>query len=478
MANCAQCGRQLPALTFGKKICEWCVRHEAAQRGEEPEDAIQPVMPVPWAAGGTSAMMVTQALLLLNVGVFVVMAVQGIALDPPTRALIDRGANYAPLTLGDQPWRLVTALFLHRGFWHIAFNMWCLWDLGAICESLYGHVTFAAVYLISGIGSSLASVWWHPSIPSVGASGAVFGIVGALIASYYLGEFTMPRFALRRQLRSLLVFVAYNVVIGQVVGHVDNAAHIGGLVTGLVFGALIAVLAPQEDFFRRAAVVLFVALVVLGSGAWLRQSRSYLIHLRRGAQLLEENKASEAIAELQASIRQRPDYAPAHFALAHAYFNLKQYDLAAAELKNVLAVHPDDVSAGYELGIVSLNEHNTQAAKEIFQQLLQRNSRDGYAHLGLGMAFAAEQNHAAAVDEYKRAAQFEPDLESVYYRMGLSLMQLKNYDEAIAAFRQQRESQGDDYETEAALAQAYSVKGMQEEFKAASQKAEELKPKQ
>ena len=186
MANCTQCGRKLPALSF-RRTCEWCVRHEAAQRGEEPEDTIQPVMPVPWASSGTSSMMVTQALLLLNVGVFVVMAVQGIAIDPPTQALVDRGANYAPLTLGDQPWRLVTALFLHSGLWHIAFNMWCLWDLGAICESLYGHVTFAAVYLISGIGSSLASVWWHPAVPSVGASGAVFGIVGALSASYYLG---------------------------------------------------------------------------------------------------------------------------------------------------------------------------------------------------------------------------------------------------------------------------------------------------
>jgi membrane associated rhomboid family serine protease/Tfp pilus assembly protein PilF len=478
MANCAQCGRQLPALTFGKKICEWCVRHEAAQRGEEPEDAIQPVMPVPWAAGGTSAMMVTQALLLLNVGVFVVMAFSGSAMDFSTRQLVASGANYAPMTLGGEPWRLVTSMFLHGGIFHIFFNMWCLWDLGGLCESLYGHVTFAAVYLISGIAASLTSVWWHPTTPSVGASGAIFGIVGALIASYYLGEFSMPRFAVAGRLRSVLVFAGYSLIFGAMWGRTDNAAHVGGLITGLIFGALIAVLAPQEDFFRRAAVVLFVALVVLGSGAWLRQSRSYLIHLRRGAQLLEENKASEAIAELRASIRQRPDYPPAHFALAHAYFNLKQFDLAAAELKNVLAVHPDDVSAGYELGIVSLNEHNTQAAKEIFQQLLQRNSHDGYAHLGLGMAFAAEQNHAAAVDEYKRAAQFEPDLESVYYRMGLSLMQLKNYDEAIAAFRQQRETQGDDYDTEVALAEAYSAKGMTDLAKDASQKAEQLKPKQ
>jgi len=479
MANCAQCGRKLPALAFGKKICEWCVRHEAAQRGEEPEDAVQPVMPVPWAAGsGSSAMMVTQALLLLNVGVFVVMAVQGIGLDPPTQALVDRGANYAPLTLGGQPWRLVTALFLHGGFLHIAFNMWCLWDLGGLCESLYGHVTFAAVYLTSGIGSSLASVWWHPAIPSVGASGAVFGIVGALIASYYLGEFTMPRFAIQGHLRSLLVFVAYNVAIGQVVGRVDNAAHIGGLITGLILGALIALFAPQQDFFRRAAVILFVALLVFGCGAWLRQTRSYLIHARRGGELLEENRASEAIPELEAAIRTHPDYVPAHFALANAYFNLKKYDLAEAELKRVLASHPEDEAAAYELGIVFLKQKNIQAAKEVFTQLLQRNGNDGYAHLGLGMTLAAEQNHSRAVDEYKRAAQLEPDLESVYYRLGLSQMQLKNYDEAIAAFRQQRDAQGDDYDTEAALALAYSAKGLQEEAKAASQKAEQLKPKQ
>ena len=316
------------------------------------------------------------------------------------------------------------------------------------------------------------------AIPSVGASGAVFGIVGALIASYYLGEFTMPRFALRGQLRSLLVFVAYNVVIGQVIGHVDNAAHIGGLLTGLVFGGLIAVATPQDDFFRRAAVIMAVVLVVFGCGAWLRQSRSYLIHANRGEELIDQNKTTEAIAELQASIRQRPGYAPTHIALARVYFNLKQYDLAAAELKNVLTLDPEDDSARYVLGIVSLKQHNTQAAKEIFTQLLQKNSNAGAAHLGLGMAFGAEQNHSAAVEEYKIAAQLDPDLDSVYLSLGLSQMRLKNYDEAIAAFRQQRESQGDDYDTESALAEAYSAKGMPELAQAASQKAEQLKPKQ
>jgi rhomboid protease GluP len=454
------------------------VRHEAAQRGEEPEDAIQPVMPTPWASAGSSGMMVTQALLALNLLVFVIMATQGIALNPPTQALIDRGANYAPLTLGGQPWRLVTALFLHGGLVHIFFNMWCLWDLGGLCESLYGHVTFALVYLISGIGSSLASVWWHPAIPSVGASGAVFGIVGALIASYYLGEFTMPRFAMRGHLRSLVLFVVYNMVLGQVFGRVDNAAHIGGLVTGLLFGALIARIAPESGGVRRAGVILLVALVVAGCGAWLYQSRSYLMHASRAADFLDENKTAEAITELQAAVRQRPNYLPARFELAHAYFDQKNFSLAEAELQRVLAIVPNNEAARYELGIVYLNTQRVPAAKDLFTQMVKANGNDGYAHFGLGRALAAEQNYASAIDEYKRAAQLEPDLESVHYRLGLAQSEMKSYDDAILSFARQKEVRGDDLGTEMALAEAYRAKGMQAQADAALKRAEQLKGKQ
>lgn len=476
MANCAQCGRKLPPFSL-RKICEWCVRHEAAKRGEESEDTIQPVMPAPWVGTGSSPMMVTQALLALNVLVFVIMAMQGIGLDPPTQALIDRGANYAPYTLGGQPWRLVTALFLHSGFLHIFFNMWCLWDLGALCESLYGHATFALVYLISGVGSSLASVWWHPVIPSVGASGAVFGIVGALIASYYLGEFTMPRFAIRGHLRSLLIFVVYSALFGRISGRIDNAAHIGGLMTGLVFGALIARVAPESGGLRRAGAILLVAVAVAGCGAWLYQSRSYLAYARRADDLMDENKTAEAIVELQAAIRQKPDFLRAHFELAHAYFNEKKFDLAEAELQRVLALRPNTEGARYELGMVYLNTGRVPAAKDLFTQMVASDSSDGYAHFGLGMALAAAQNYPDAIEEYKRAAQLEPDLESVYYRLGLAEMQMKNYDQAIAAFGQQKEVRGDDFETETALAEVYRSKGMQGEADSALKRAEQLKGK-
>jgi rhomboid protease GluP len=478
MANCAQCGRKLPQLSFGKKLCEWCVRHEAAQRGEEQEDTLQPVMPVPWAGGGVSTMMVTQAFVGICAAVFVAMgaATGGASITEPTsQQLIEWGANSAQLTLGGQWWRLVTSMFLHIGVMHIFFNMWCLWDLGAMCESLYGHWTFAAVYLISGVGGSLASVWWHPIGVSAGASGAIFGIVGALIAAYYLGEFSAGQLAVSSRLRSILIFAGYNLVFGAIRGRTDNAAHIGGLVTGLILGALIARVAPGRDPFPRIAVILAGLLVVFGSGAWLSRSRSYMIHYQRGSRLLEENKTDQALAELRTSIQQRPNYIPAHLELAHAYFNKSQFAEAEEELKRVLALEPGHAFAYFELGAVYLSQKRPQQAKEAFNHLLALDKSDASAHLGLGMALAAEENHPAAIEEYKLAAQFDPESESVYYHLGVSEVQLKNYDEAIAAFLKQQQS-SDDYNTELALSNAYRAKGMQAEAAAAMRKAEQLKP--
>jgi len=433
-------------------------------------------MPVPWAAGISTSSIVTQVLLVINLVVFGAMALEGIAMDPNSRQLIEWGANFGPYTLGGQPWRLLTCIFLHIGLLHILLNMWFLWNLGEWCESLFGHWTFAAVYLISGIGASVASVWWRPVGVSAGASGAIFGIVGALVASHYLGEFSAPLFAVRARLRNMLFFAGYGLIMGTFSGRTDNAAHFGGLVTGLVFGALIARVSPEPNPLRRLSIIFFVGLIVVGAAAGFYRSRSYLIHVQRGAELIEDNKMDKAIAELQTAVRQRPGYAPAHFALAHAYFDQKQYPLAEVELKQVLALAPAQAGARYELGMVYFNQHRIAEAKEIFSKLVQSDPNDGYAHLGLGMTLAAQQNHQAAVAEFKLAAELEPDLDSVFYRLGVSEASQKNYDAAIDAFHSQQQKQGDDVDTELALAEVYSAKGMQHEADEARQKAETLKP--
>src|SRR6478609_5029586 len=177
MANCIQCGRQLPPLSFGKKICQWCVQHEAAQRGEVVDEPKQRVMPAPWVRRGESTITLTQVLFGANIAVFLAMALaSGSVMGFPGDTSIHFGANFGPYTLSGDWWRLVTYMFLHGGAMHILFNMWCLWDLGRLCESLYGRWTFAAIYLIAGVSGGLASVGWNPIVNSVGASGAIFGL--------------------------------------------------------------------------------------------------------------------------------------------------------------------------------------------------------------------------------------------------------------------------------------------------------------
>jgi Flp pilus assembly protein TadD len=126
--------------------------------------------------------------------------------------------------------------------------------------------------------------------------------------------------------------------------------------------------------------------------------------------------------------------------------------------------------------MVYFNQHRIPEAKQSFSKLVQVAPNDGYAHLGLGMTLAAEGNHSAAVDQFKLAAQLEPDLDSVFYRLGISQASLKNYDDAIAAFHSQQQKQGDDVDTELALAAAFASKGMRREADEARQKAEKLKP--
>src|ERR1700691_3368508 len=275
MANCIRCGRQLPGLSFGKKICQWCVRHEAYQRGELADDAPQPVMAAPWVRRESSVGL-TQVILGINVAVFLGMVIASgnpAAFGNPmqefsTPESLRWGANAGLLTFSGEWWRLLTCVFVHGGLLHIGFNMWCLWNLGDLCESLYGRWTYAAVYLICGVGASLASAAWNPYRPSVGASGAIFGLAGALIAAFKLGEFSVPRSALSGTLRSLMVFVVFNLAFGAVSGVTDNAAHVGGLITGFILGAVIALFAPRHDQdFRRVGVFVVFILVLMGGAA-------------------------------------------------------------------------------------------------------------------------------------------------------------------------------------------------------------------
>jgi membrane associated rhomboid family serine protease/Tfp pilus assembly protein PilF len=477
MANCSQCGRKLPPLTFGKKICQWCTQHEAAQRGESEDDARQHVMPAPWVKRSESTITLTHVLFGANVAVFLAMAMSsGSVMDFAGMDLRPWGANVGLLTLSGQWWRLFTYMFLHGGLLHIAFNMWCLWDLGALCESLYGPWTYGAVYIITGVGAGVASLAWHPGGVSVGASGAIFGLAGALIASFYLGQFSLPSVAIRATLRSLLFFAAFNIFFGTVASGVDNAAHFGGLGTGLILGALIARIAPQHDApLRRAGVLAVGALVVLGGALGVNQWRGSQMRMWRAFESLADGGPENTIARLQAIVRQQPNLPQAHFALAQAYLNQGQFQQAEGEFKRVLQLQPQATQARFDLGLVFLNEKRPEDAKAAFTQILTQNANDADAHYGMGLALADEDQQQAAIEEFKTAIRLGPQASGVYYEMGQSYAKLKMYDDAIAAYLQEKEKNGDDPDVETALAESYQAKGMTQQAQEARDRAAQLK---
>jgi membrane associated rhomboid family serine protease/Flp pilus assembly protein TadD len=470
MPNCAKCGRQLPPFSF-RKICQWCVQHEAAQRGEDGDDAKQIVMPAPWVRR-ESSITLTRVFFGANVMVFIAMVLaSGPSLDFTGQVEVHFGANYGPFTLSGAWWRLLTYMFLHGGPFHIAMNMWCLWNLGTLCESLYGRWTYAAVYLITGVAGGLASVAWNPGVLSVGASGALFGLTGALIASFSLGEFSLSGISIRGTLSSLLFFAGFSLYLGTVSQGIDNACHVGGLISGLIFGALIALVAPEQDKpLRRIGVLLFVVLIVGGSAVGIQRWRAP--EVRFGRSLMD---ADRMIGELQKKVQQSPQDASAHYALARAYFNTGQLPEGLTELKRVLELQPQNARARMDLGVAYLRQEQPKEAQEEFAKLVAQDPNDVGGHGGLGMALADQQQPDAAIEEYKTALRLDPQANGVYYRMGVSQAQVKDYDGAIASFVKERERDGDDPELETSLADAYQSKGMTQQAQDARNKASQLR---
>jgi len=183
---------------------------------------------------------VTRTLVLANVLVFLLTAASGGGvLQVDGDRFIDWGTNFAPLTGAGEWWRLATAMFLHFGLVHLLFNTWALWVIGSLVERLYGHGRFAAIYAVAGLAGGLASMTWNPLANSAGASGAIFGIIGAQLAFFMRGGHRIPAAVVRAQRNSTLAFIAYAVVFGLVVPGIDNAAHLGGLATGFGLGWLL-----------------------------------------------------------------------------------------------------------------------------------------------------------------------------------------------------------------------------------------------
>lgn len=180
---------------------------------------------------------ITPILIYLNILIFMIMGFAGLGfISFKGQDLLSWGANFRPSTTNGEWWRLLTSTFLHGGLMHLIANMYGLLFVGIFLEPLLGRTKYLTVYLLTGILASCASLWWYDATVSVGASGAIFGLYGLFLALLLTKKFP-PDFS-KAFLTSTLIFIGYNLLMG-LTGGIDNAAHIGGLLSGFVVGLIL-----------------------------------------------------------------------------------------------------------------------------------------------------------------------------------------------------------------------------------------------
>jgi rhomboid protease GluP len=216
----------------------------------------------------TARLPVTLLLIGANALIFLLMLNAGAGLWHSNNGVqLAWGANFGPATQDGQWWRLGSALFLHFGLIHIVMNLWALWDGGRLVERIYGHLRFALIYLVSGLSGNLLSlVIQGNDAVSGGASGAIFGIYGALLVYVWRERKLLDPHDFRWLFWAGSAFTCVSIGLGLIVPGIDNSAHIGGLLTGLLSGTLLGrpVLGdkPWPWVQRSAAGLLWLAAIV------------------------------------------------------------------------------------------------------------------------------------------------------------------------------------------------------------------------
>jgi len=220
---------------------------------------------------------ITIALVAINTAVFIATLMAGAEwLVPVGKMQIAWGSNFGPYTTDAEWWRLLTSLFIHFGIAHLVLNMFALAMFGPLVERLYGGVNYLLIYLVAGAAGGLASLSWRPEINSAGASGAIFGILGALLAAQLRAGDTFPPDILRPIRNTVLLFLGFSLYAGFRYKGIDNAAHLGGLVAGFLIGLAAARPITGASSYsrrdvRRSVQLVPAAVAVLAVGFWFAQ---------------------------------------------------------------------------------------------------------------------------------------------------------------------------------------------------------------
>jgi rhomboid protease GluP len=209
----------------------------------------------------------TPVIISINILIFIAMVINGASIvEIDSQMLLEWGADYRLNTLDGEQWRLFTSTFIHIGIIHLVMNMYALFYIGSMVEPHLGPLRFTLVYVACGLLASLTSIAMHDDTVSVGASGAIFGIFGLYLALLLTRAINTDD--TKKALYNMLIFLGYNLLFGMKAG-VDNAAHIGGLLTGFLIGVLCKSDLVKEEGYRRGYVNISLTSLAIAGVLWM-----------------------------------------------------------------------------------------------------------------------------------------------------------------------------------------------------------------
>jgi len=346
MAKCEQCGAKF-SNWFGdvKRFCPQC---EQARRPQPEPQVLPPETPgQPAPRIKLPAPIVTRILIGINVAVYLAMVLatrQFLEFDTPT--VLRWGADFAVLTTSGEWWRMLTAMFLHGGLLHIAVNMWALRNLGYTCELFYGRRNFVIIYMLSGLAGSAGTMVWDPVRVSVGASGAIFGVAGALAALVYFKKLPVDRAVLKRDIGSIGAVIVINLLIGARIGIIDNSAHVGGLIAGTVLGIALPATIFRAEREKSAglgnAVAVGLLCVIIAVAQVCKIKVAPDVEAYRGAVAYDAGNKMEAYQHAARAAQMHPKSGYANALIGFMLLDQGRKDEALPFLQKALDHDPDN----------------------------------------------------------------------------------------------------------------------------------------
>jgi len=379
-------------------------------------------MPIPIPDGRPPALpvrrrywpVVTLVILGINVAVFFIMTFAGGSTS--TDVLLDFGASFSPYFRRGEYWRVIMPMFLHIGWLHLIVNSYALFILGPILERIYGYGRFALLYITAGMGSSALSMTLSRNI-AAGASGAIFGIAGAmLVAGYLHRELIPPRWG-RALGRGILPFIVVNLIFGFSVRGIDNWGHLGGLLTGMVLAALIPPpvhdLAPWAGSERPSQAVIALPVVVVALAMALTaqhylSSREVTRLLQEGVRFRSARQDAKALERFQAAARRSPRDERPHVLMGALYLREQQFDKAIQEYSEAVRLSPGAPEAQLSLGVAYRLKGDLGKAQQAFESALGKNPPTAEGQRLLADLYADQKLFSEAIHHYQEALRIEP----------------------------------------------------------------------